>query len=390
MSGDDGRFDSARIVEALRSLARRIVVFDMDAVRARHRAAISAVIFGALAGSGAVPLSREACEAAIRDAGIGVAESLAAFAEAFACASEGAAPSNAPSAHTPEAAIPDRLARRLESMPRLVADIARSAVEQLVAYQDERYALWFVERTERVVKAAAGRGAGSGDVVRETVRRLALWMAYDDLIRVASLKSSASRFARIRSEVQARDGEIVRVRDFLRPGMSEIAAILPKRAGVWLERRILARAGSKPAGVSLTLHTSSVAGLLAMRALAAMRPLRPHSLRFAREQAAIEDWLALVERALAAHEDAFAEAALELSKLPRLLRGYGETHATGRAAFAERIDAYRNAGGAASASAVRALRQSTAAPSDCAPRRTANAHAAKAVRTQPVVWLDRR
>jgi indolepyruvate ferredoxin oxidoreductase beta subunit len=338
MTGDDGRFDSERIADALRALSRRAVVFDMEAVRARHRAAISAVIFGALAGSGALPLSREACETAIRAAGIGVPQSLAAFAEALARASEGVVPAGKPAASRPEAPIPDRLGRRLDEMPQAVREIARSGVEQLVAYQDERYALRFVERVERVANAAAGREAGNEDAVRETARSLALWMAYDDIIHVASLKSRASRFARIRREVMARDGEVVRVRDFLRPGTAEVAAILPRRLGAWLERRSLVRPASKPAGVSLTLHTSSVAGMLAMRALAALRPLRPHSLRFAREAAAIEDWLALVERTLAVQD---ADAALDLAKLPRLMRGYGETHAQGRATFADRIGACR-------------------------------------------------
>ena len=72
MSGDDGRFDASRVLAAARALARRAVLFDMEAVRARHRAAISASLFGAIAGSGALPVPREACEEAIRAAGIGV------------------------------------------------------------------------------------------------------------------------------------------------------------------------------------------------------------------------------------------------------------------------------------------------------------------------------
>jgi indolepyruvate ferredoxin oxidoreductase beta subunit len=363
----------------------------MEAVRARHRAAISAVIFGALAGSGALPLSRESCEAAIRTAGIGVAQSLAAFAEAFVCASEPMATSAELVARAPEAAIPDRLARRLEAMPRPIGDIARAGVAQLVAYQDERYALRFVERVERIVKASTGRGEVAAQAGSEAARFLALWMAYDDIIHVASLKSRASRFARIRREVSARDGEVVRVRDFLRPGAAEIAAILPRRLGAWLERRTLARASKKPAGRSLTLHTSSIAGMLAMRALAALRPLRPHSLRFAREEAAIEDWLTLMERTLAARGDVAAEAALELAKLPRLLKGYGETHAAGGAEFARQLEAYRNAGEAGSATAAAVLRaQSAAVQSACAPRTLPNVRATRSARPQPVVWLERR
>jgi indolepyruvate ferredoxin oxidoreductase beta subunit len=70
-----------------------------------------------------------------------------------------------------------------------------------------------------------------------------------------------------------------------------------------------------------------------LRSLAALRPLRPHSLRFAREQQAIVAWLDTVLTALQAGAH---DAARDLARLPRLIRGYGDTHASGRASF-ERI-----------------------------------------------------
>lgn len=392
MSGGDGRFDGERIVEATRALARRTVLFDMEAVRARHRAAISAVLFGAIAGSGALPLSRKACEEAIRAADVGVESSVAAFAEAFACASK--SPGAQHDAAQPEARLSAiaspalaTLAQRVDALPARVADLARPGVVQLAAYQDERYALRYVERVERIARLAEGRGATAAECARETARYLALWMAYDDLIRVASAKSRASRFIRIRREATVRDGDVVRVRDFFRAGGAEVAAILPRTLGAWLERRSLARSAKGPAGRSLTLLTTSITGALALRVLAALRPLRPHSLRFAREQAAIEDWLALVDDALAAHHDGAIEAALELAKLPRLLRGYGETHATGRASFQRLVDGYRSsrkAGSATAAATLRALAEPAYAQARCAPARSPET---PAVRAQPVVWL---
>ena len=51
------------------------------------------------------------------------------------------------------------------------------------------------------------------------------------------------------------------------------------------------------------------------------------------------DWLALLERSLG---DARSDAALELARLPRLLKGYGETHCAGREKFQRRVDDYRD------------------------------------------------
>jgi indolepyruvate ferredoxin oxidoreductase beta subunit len=314
MSGGDGRFDGDRIVAAIHALARRAVLLDMEALRRRHRAAISAALFGAIAGSGTVALSRPACEGAIRAAGVGVRASLAAFDEAFVRASSGA--------HG-QGAAPPRAAS--------LGDITTAGVAELTAFQDARYARQFIERVDRL-SGAASSGA-MDEALREGARSLALWMAYDDVIRVAAAKSKASRLARIRREVDAGADDIVRVRDFLKPGTAEVAAILPVRLGAWLERR--SQGAHERNGRGMTIETSSVSGALAMRLLAGLRPLRRHSLRFAREQVAIDRWLVRLERELATGT---ARSALGIARLPRLRKGYGATHAAGAAAFDRAMD----------------------------------------------------
>ena len=75
----------------------------------------------------------------------------------------------------------------------------------------------------------------------EVARHLALWMAYEDIIRVADLKTRASRFERVRKEVGAKPGEPVVVIDYLKPGVEEFASVLPalsrKKLVAWAERR---------------------------------------------------------------------------------------------------------------------------------------------------------
>ena len=354
MSGGDGRVDAQTRRGAVRALARHAVLVDSRRSRAAHATAISAPLFGALVGSGAVPLSRAAAEAAIRAAGKGVDASLAAFAAAHAAAAgtqaarraaEGAAgassassaPASPASSATPTAspdvarpastpgapALPEAVARRLGELPESVAGIARIGAARLIEYQDAAWAASYVDRVARIAR----RDPPTAAIV---ARQLALWMSYEDATRVASIKARRVRLARIRAEAAAAPGDVVRVREMFAPGIDEIAAVLPAPLGAWLERR-----AARPAGPhrGLALETSGPAGALALRVVAGLSRWRRRSLRFGREEAAIERWLATLERALGVAGG--QRAARELASLPALRRGYGATQLRGVARYGE-------------------------------------------------------
>ncbi len=80
----DGRVDEKALLEACRSASHKLVAFDMQRVAEQAGSVISASLFGALAGSGALPFPREAFERTIEHGGIGVAASKRAFAAAYA------------------------------------------------------------------------------------------------------------------------------------------------------------------------------------------------------------------------------------------------------------------------------------------------------------------
>ena len=383
MGGEQACFDGAAIIDAAVALSRHAVLLDLEALRATHGSAIGAVLFGALIGSGALPIGRAACEDAIRASGKGVEASLAGFDAAFTLARSSsphmrdtgvaagsrdgeAAPMRraAPAGRAQVVAggrslqsLPAAIAQRIAGLPERIRGIADAGSRALIEYQDTRYAARYLDRVERVAALeTAARSGGAHDgthdgVAREAARHLALWMRYDDLIRVAALKSRASRFAAIRNDVDAADEAIVRVYDFFAPSARELAAILPRPLGAWLERRVIAagsRAASAKAGARrirpagrMTLQSSSITGVLALRLAAALRPLRPHSLRFAREQQAIDEWLAAIHQALSSDSAARRAAAIDLARLPRLVRGYGDTHAGGCASFDRILAAYR-------------------------------------------------
>jgi indolepyruvate ferredoxin oxidoreductase beta subunit len=152
-------------------------------------------------------------------------------------------------------------------------DIVALGVARVTDFQDAAYAKLYLERVERVraaETAADPRGGHGGSATRETARFLALWMAYDDIARVADLKGRASRHVRVRREAGARDGDVVRVADYFKPGVPEIAGVLPpslaKRIVAW-DRRRQAR-GRAPFALPMTVRTDAIGGTIADAALA--------------------------------------------------------------------------------------------------------------------------
>jgi len=166
-------------------------------------------------------------------------------------------------------------------------------------------------------------------VTRETARYLALWMSYEDVIRVADLKTRADRLARIVEEARARDHDIVQVTDFLKPGIDELCSILPPRLGrgvlAWARRRGL----EDRLNVGMHVRSTGVLGFLLLRLLAGLRWWRPRSLRYHEEQHLIERWLAAVARAAAVD----LALAREIAECAQLVKGYGDTHRRGVKSF---------------------------------------------------------
>jgi indolepyruvate ferredoxin oxidoreductase, beta subunit len=309
----DGRFDSTRVVEAGRKLARQAVLFDMRKLAQDSGTVINAVLFGAMAGSGVLPLPREACEKAIRGGGRGAEASL----RGFAAGCEIAAGSRA----TPQEPAPPKRASELK-------DVMELGIARLRDYQGESYARLFQERIHSFEKA-------DPNLVAEVARELALWMSYEDIIRVADLKTRASRFERVRKEVGAKEGEPVVVIDFLKPGVEEFASLLPSFLGKKITSWAEAHGKLDAYNVGMHLKTSGLFGYLLVRSLAWLKPWRPYSYRYGEEQKLIEHWLARVRDAAARS----IPVALEVAECARLIKGYGDTHRRGKANFLAILDA---------------------------------------------------
>jgi indolepyruvate ferredoxin oxidoreductase, beta subunit len=329
MGPGDGRFDSERLLAVARQNSRRLVAFDMDTMA--RGTMVSAVMLGAIAASGVLPLAREQFEAVIRSAGVGVEASLLGFTRAWNEINAGAA-GKARRAE-PQQTIESACAGGpVDRFPEPTRDILDIGYRRLAEYQDAAYARLYLERLERVLAAERridAAGTGEFALTRETGRFLALWMAFDDIVRVADLKSRASRFARVRGEVAVRDGDIVRIYDFFKPGIAEFCALLPSGVAQlllnWDSRR---QARGKPAfAVALRVPAHGVIGFAILRTLAGLRKLRRLGSRYTEEQALIVNWLEAIERGAAESWTLGYEIAL----CGRLIKGYGATNERGKA-----------------------------------------------------------
>ena len=326
----DGRASSEELLKIVRQYSRSARIFDMSTVAQETGTVLSAVLFGAIAGSGALPFSRDAFEQTVRQSGRGVEPSLRGFARAFEIVAQGLAVQAAESTAAPTGvpALPVDLAR---AFPPPTHAMLGAGHARMLEYQDREYAELYVRRMKCVLEAErAGDPAGEGAyaTTSETARYLALWMAFDDIVRVADLKCRASRFARVRQEVKASDEDLVRIYDHFKPGVPEVAALLPRtwaRAMIGWDRR-RQQDGKTALALALKIGVHSISGFLALRLLASLKWLRKRGSRFAQEQAMIERWLAAVEQGARNQWQLGHEIAL----CGRLIKGYGSTNDRGR------------------------------------------------------------
>lgn len=331
----DGRQDPQRLVDAARAMARQTVLFDMDAVTIKSGTVISAVMFGALAGAGVLPWPRRVCEDVIRASGKGVNASLAGFAAAFDEAQQpsvlAVAVSRDAAQVMADAGLPDSLLSgwtgRLQPWPAAVQLLAAHGALRCRDYQNDAYASAFLDHVQGLVSAAT---PDASEGLEEAVRHLALWMCFEDVIRVADLKTRRSRFERVRQEAQAGTADVVRVTEHFKPGIDEVAAVLPQSLGAALLRQATRRGWLGKAHVGMQIRSTSLWGYLMLRGLARLRPLRPRSLRFAQEHETLQVWLAAMRQVLGTS----APLALVLAGLPQVLKGYGDTQARGRLNYA--------------------------------------------------------
>jgi indolepyruvate ferredoxin oxidoreductase beta subunit len=322
----DGRFDSTAALNAVHSSAKRSLVFDMQTAAIESGTVINAVILGVLAGSNALDIDPTFFEMAIKNSGKSVAASLRGYRYGFEAA-RGALPVR-PAATT--AAAPGSEGA-YGDFPIETRYLVGTGYRRCLDYQDKAYADLYLERLRGVLATdrRTGGGGRGWKLTMEAARYLALRMTYEDVIRVADLKTRAERFATVRRETRAKTGEPMRIIEYLKPGPEEICALLPPKLGDaflgWLRKRGLEHRFH----VGLHVRSDTIFGFLLMRLLGRARVLRRRSWRFAQEEALTTRWLAAVKDAAALEYD----FGVEVTECADLVKGYSGTYRRGVRSF---------------------------------------------------------
>jgi indolepyruvate ferredoxin oxidoreductase beta subunit len=213
----------------------------------------------------------------------------------------------------------DALVTRARQFPTELHGIIAAGLQRVVDFQDIAYGSAYLDRLEAMPRDATG-------LLQAFAKYLAVAMAYDDVIRVADLKTRAGRFDRVRREVRAGEDQVLAITEFFHPRIEEMAGLLPRRLGERLEgsarlARLIDR-GRK-------LRTTGPSAFLLLYCIAGLRRFRRSSLRHAREARHLEDWARRV-RKFASSDIALATAVCEAR---RLVSGYSDTHARGESKF---------------------------------------------------------
>jgi indolepyruvate ferredoxin oxidoreductase beta subunit len=339
----DGRASSEKVRAAAEQASKRLVAFDMEKVAVEAGSVISSSLFGALAGSGALPFPRESYEETIRASGRGVKASLAAFAGAYErtrrLVEEGiepdAAPTQAVKVSTRGVSGPDSLVKgwqalcaRVDAYPEALRDMAGRGLQKVVDYQDLAYGAEYLGRVDQALKLD---DAGHDYALSiAAAKHVANAMCYDDMIRVADLKTRSTRDRRVRKEVGVKDGNILQVTEYFHPRIEEFCGTMPAALGSYIENRPkLAGWLDRRINHGRRVRTDSFAGFTALWFIGGLRRWRRKLLRHRIEAEHLERWYRLALDRVASDY----ALAVEILNCRRLIKGYSDTHVRAQSKF---------------------------------------------------------
>lgn len=336
----DGRTDTGLIATVALQQAKDLIRFDMDATAQAANCMISAVLYGALAASNRLPFTQQQFKQVIEDNGVAVQANIAGFNAGYKAAILAKdcvdhEPSVAPRYPFPSATntkIQALLTTIQAELPEAAHEFTVEGVKRLIDYQDIAYAQSYIEQLlslSEVDQSLPDAREHNNLLTKEMARHLALWMSYEDTIRVAELKTRSQRFVRYKKQGGARPDELSHVVEFMHPRVEEIADTMP----AWIGSLIMT---SKPVNRLVNyfcsakkINTSKLGGFLLLRSVTNFKRIRRSTLRFKREHQRIDEWIGLVKTT--AQQDYLAGVAI--AKNQNLIKGYGDTLENGWANY---------------------------------------------------------
>jgi indolepyruvate ferredoxin oxidoreductase len=283
--------------------------------------------------AGTIPLKPESIETAIKNSGVGVEQSLAAFRwgrmavvdRAFVLAEIA---KHAPKVDKPELSAAARAIVEMVGAQGEVKRLLEVRVPELIAYQDEAYAKRYAEAIKRVVAAESGKAPGQSALSQAAARFLYKLMAYKDEYEVARLHSDPAFQAQL--DAMFPNGYSVKY-NLAPPTISKrdpvTGHLIKRQFGSWMRS--------------------------AFGVLAALKGLRGGGLDFfgktderREERQLIENYLKDLEQICAQLTPANHAAAAALASVPDEIRGYGHVKekaiAEAKQLHAQRWEEFRN------------------------------------------------
>ncbi|WP_299030629.1 indolepyruvate oxidoreductase subunit beta family protein [uncultured Sulfitobacter sp.] len=330
----DGRAEGALVQEEITKAALRSVCFDMETLAADAGTMISASLFGGLARSGALPFDTAVFEEVITASGRGVAQSLAAFNAALTYSPDAASPPPTTSAVQvtgPKSLLAgwDDLRAQIANFPTSAQPMIEAGLTKVVDYQDLAYGQTYLEHL-------GAFDPSNAELVNAAAKYIANAMCYDDILRVADLKTRASRHNRLRGEQEIPEGGIVHVTEYFHPRAQEVCGTMPATIGAWIEARprafaLLDRIVNK----GRRIRTDGLTGFGLLWLVSTLKPHRRKFLRHRYETAHLERLLSAATHAAPAD----VALAIEILTCQRLIKGYSDTHIRGHSKFDKVIGA---------------------------------------------------
>ena len=318
VSAGDGRINIVPVISAIEKASKKLVQLDLSELSSGTSARGNAIVLGAIIGSGILPLTADECRDSIKSKNVAVESNLAGFDIGLkAIKNNDSVNSSDPDLVFKKA--PSEFDEKIALFPENAHEIISHGISRLIDYQDSKYADFYLERLKKI---HAANNSSDEKLISEVARHLARWMSFEDVIRVAQLKTRPGRLARIRNELNISEQIPLKVTDYFKPGREEFMGMLPKSIS-WLIPNIGKL--KKGRGISLHLPTGSAFGYGMLKILSSFKPFRAKSAQYKEEQEVIEIWLAAITAAANVNED----LACQTAALAILARGYGPVRKSG-------------------------------------------------------------
>jgi len=340
----DGILDGTSIFELARKYAKTSVYANLKELADHNKSVISATLFGALAASDALPFRVDQFEETIKEGGVSVPTSLAAFKAAFGIVGL------SQSAKEASPYIPDLKPASFEKMPAqtkskklndLLIDIKTNfpenthavlyaGIKHLIEWANVAWAKAYLNQVKAIQQVDVVFPNKHNQLTQAVARYLALAMAYDDLVHVADVKTRGERWDTVYEQVGAKKGEIVKTVDYFHPRFEEVYGFMPVKLGKKLEKSASAqRFFTKYLDKDRRMNTHNVFWFFVLYSLGGLKGYRKKTLRHAEEMENIDGW---ITRILAVVSTNY-ELAVQLARTYRLKKGYGDTYARGHSKF---------------------------------------------------------